>query len=160
MRWIFVDRLLEIKKGKYAKAIKNISMGEDHLHDHFPLFPVMPNTLIIEALAQTGGILAGLSHDFKNMVILAKIEKATFHDMATPGDQLILEAEIVEDREEGCRITGRANLNGKRLADVSILFVNLDTSEMNSSVDSYVFTRQFLALLGVDKVLAEIPESK
>ena len=43
MRWIFVDRFLEIEKGKSAKAIKNVSMGEDHIHDHFPSFPVMPN---------------------------------------------------------------------------------------------------------------------
>lgn len=161
MRWIFVDKFLELEKGRYAKAIKNVSMGEDHIHDHFPSFPVMPNSLIIEALAQTGGVLAGYGHDFKNMVILAKIEKATFHDMATPGDQLLLEAEILEDREEGCRIAGRASVNGKRLADVSILFANLDSSEVDVNVaDNFVFTKQFLSLLGVDRVFAGAANSQ
>lgn len=159
MRWIFVDRFLELKKGRYAKAIKNVSMGEDHIHDHFPSFPVMPNSLIIEALAQTGGVLAGYNHDFKNLVVLAKIEKATFHEMATPGDQLLLEAEIIEDREEGCRVAGRASVNGRKLADVSILFANLDASEIDPEApDNFVFTKQFLSLLGVDKVLAGAAE--
>ena len=161
MRWIFVDRFLELKKGKYAKAIKNVSMGEDHIHDHFPSFPVMPNSLIIEALAQTGGVLAGYSHDFKNMVILAKIEKATFHEMATPGDQLLLEAEILEDREEGCRVAGSASVNGKMVAEVLILFANLDSSEVNvNTPENFVFTKQFLSLLGVDRVLAGAANSE
>lgn len=161
MRWIFVDRFLELRKGKYAKAIKNVSMGEDHIHDHFPSFPVMPNSLIIEALAQTGGVLAGYSHEFKNLVVLAKIEKATFHEMATPGDQLLLEAEIIEDREEGCRVSGRATVNGKILADVSILFANLDSSEIDvGAPENFVFTKQFLSLLGVDRVLAGAGKSE
>ena len=161
MRWIFVDRFIKLEKGKYAKAIKNVSMGEDHLHDHFPSFPVMPNSLIIEALAQTGGVLAGYSHDFKNMVILAKIERATFHEMITPGDQLTLEVEILEDREEGCRVAGRASANGKRVADASILFANLDSSEVDvNAPDNFVFTKQFLSLLGVDSLLSGAANSE
>ena len=87
MRWFLIDKFIEIQKGKYAKAIKNITLGEDHLHDHFPTFPVMPNSLIIESLAQTAGVLAGYSKDFEQNVILSKINKAIFHRMALPGDQ-------------------------------------------------------------------------
>jgi 3-hydroxyacyl-[acyl-carrier-protein] dehydratase len=157
MRWIFVDRFLELEKGRYAKALKNVSMGEDHIHDHFPSFPVMPNSLIIEALAQTGGVLAGYSNDFRNMVILAKIEKASFHRMATPGDQLLLETEMLEDREEGCRVAGRVSVNGDTVAEASILFANLDSSDIDPEApDNFVFTKQFLSMLGVDKVLAGV----
>ena len=56
MRWFWIDRFIEFEAAR-AKAIKNISLGEEHLHDHFPGYPVMPNTLIVEGMAQTGGLL-------------------------------------------------------------------------------------------------------
>ena len=98
MRWIFVDRFVTLEKGRYAKAIKNVSMGEEHLHDHFPSYPVMPNTLIIEALAQTGGLLAGHSTDFKEKVILAKIEKG----LHQAGSGQTLSHAHVKDRMAEC----------------------------------------------------------
>ena len=57
MRWYWIDRFLEFESGRYAKAVKNVSLAEDHLHDHFPGYPLMPNSLVIEGLAQTGGLL-------------------------------------------------------------------------------------------------------
>jgi len=155
MRWIFVDKFLEIKKGKYAKAVKNVSLGEDHLHDHFPGHPIMPCTLIIEGMAQTGGVLAGYTRDFKNLVILAKIESARFYDVAGPGDQLIFEAELVEDREEGCWVSAKANRNGDCIAEVSIMFANIEVPNTGGGDDNYVFKKRFLSLLGVDKFLKE-----
>lgn len=153
MRWIFIDRFLTLEKGKYAKAVKNVSMGEEHLHDHFPSFPVMPNSLIIEALAQTGGLLAGHSFDFKEKVILAKIEKAEFYRMVTPGDQMILEAHLVENREEGCKVVGEVTVNGERVASAILLFVNLNSNQAkNWRAENFVFTKEFLALIGVTRL--------
>ena len=57
MRWIWIDKFIEFNSGTSAKAVKNVSLAEEHLHDHFPGFTVMPNTLILEGLAQTGGLL-------------------------------------------------------------------------------------------------------
>jgi len=154
MRWIFVDKFVELKKSKYARAIKNVSLGEDHLHDHFPGYPVMPASLIIESMAQTGGVLAGYARDFKRMVILAKIESAVFYDTVTPGNQLVLEAEMVEDRDEGCRVRGKATVNGKVVAEASLMFVNLNSSDVDMMAgENFVFTREFLSLLGVDKLI-------
>ena len=59
MRWIWIDKFLEFRSGQFARAIKNLTLAEEHLHDHFPGYPVMPASLIIEGLAQTGGILVG-----------------------------------------------------------------------------------------------------
>jgi len=153
MRWIFVDRFLTLEKGRYAKAVKNVSMGEEHLHDHFPSYPVMPNSLIIEALAQTGGLLAGHAFDFKEKVILAKIEKAEFFRMVTPGDQMILEATLVENREEGCKVIGEVSVNGVRVASATLMFVNLSTNQAKGlQPENFVFTKEFLALLGVTRL--------
>ena len=77
MRWLWIDRFLEFERAKSARALKNLSLAEDHFADHFPGYPVMPGALILEGLAQTGGILVGEANDFKEKVVLAKINRAT-----------------------------------------------------------------------------------
>src|SRR6516162_8604728 len=88
MRWIWIDKFLEFRSGQFARAVKNLTLAEEHLHDHFPGYPVMPASLIIEGLAQTGGILVGEARDFAEKVVLAKIPRAEFHGVACAGDQL------------------------------------------------------------------------
>jgi len=78
MRWIWIDKFVEFESGRRAVAVKNVTLAEEHLHDHFPGFPVMPETLMIEAMAQTAGILVGQARGFQEKVILAKIKKAIF----------------------------------------------------------------------------------
>lgn len=152
MRWILIDRILEIDKGRKARALKNISLGADYLEDHFPGFPVMPNSLIIEALAQTGGILVGQLHNFKRKVILAKIEKAEFLKMVRPGDQLILEAEIIEEREEGCRVEGKGKVDSVEVARVKFMFINLTDENGTWPKDNFVFNPKFLSLFELEKI--------
>ena len=94
MRWIWIDKFVEFESGKRAVAVKNVTLAEEHLHDHFPGFPVMPECLMIEAMAQTAGILVGEARQFQEKVILAKIKKAVFFDFVRPGDSLQLEANI------------------------------------------------------------------
>ena len=76
MRWIWIDKFLEFQSGHRAVALKNVTLAEEHLHDHFPGFPVMPECLMIEAMAQTAGILVGQARHFQEKVILAKIKVA------------------------------------------------------------------------------------
>src|SRR4051794_23707598 len=64
MRWLWIDRFLEFRPGKSARAVKNLSLAEDVFADHFPGYPIMPASLILEGLAQTGGILVGQANDF------------------------------------------------------------------------------------------------
>ena len=79
MRWIWIDRFLEFHRGKSARAMKSLSMAEEFFADHFPGYPVMPGTLILEGLAQTGGILMGEVNDFQEKVVLAKVPWARFY---------------------------------------------------------------------------------
>ncbi len=94
MRWIWIDKFLEFRSGQFARAIKNLTLAEEHLHDHFPGYPVMPASLIIEGLAQTGGILVGEAGGFAEKVVLAKIPRAEFYGVACAGDQLIYEVTL------------------------------------------------------------------
>lgn len=152
MRWILIDRILKIDKGRSLRALKNISLAEDYLQGHFPGFPVMPNSLIIEALAQSGGILVGHLRNFKNKVILAKIEKAEFPKMVRPGDQLILEVEIIEEREEGCRVEGKAKVNEAEVARVKFMFITLTEENGSWPKENFVFNPKFLSLFELEKV--------
>src|SRR5260370_36176337 len=88
MRWFWIDRYTEFVSGQHATAIKNVSLAEDHLHDHFPGAPVMPNSLILEGMAQPAGLLVAQQNDFQLEVVLAKVAKVVFHFLARPGETL------------------------------------------------------------------------
>src|SRR5436189_1033939 len=95
MRWIWIDRFTSFESGKSARAVKNLSLAEDHFADHFPGYPVMPAALMLEGLAQTGGILVGEANDFKEKVVLAKIVRASFQREALAGQQLLYDVELL-----------------------------------------------------------------
>src|SRR5437016_5349668 len=107
MRWIWIDRFLEFKRGKSARAVKNLSLAEDYFADHFPGYPVMPAALILEGLAQTGGILVGEANDFQEKVVLAKIVFARFQREFLAGEQLIYDVELLHLRPEGASVGGK-----------------------------------------------------
>lgn len=100
MRWIWIDKFVEFESGKRAVSVKNVTLAEEHLHDHFPGFPMMPETLCIEAMAQTAGILVGQARNFEEKVILAKINKCVFHKYVRPGDTLRIEARLTRLRRK------------------------------------------------------------
>src|SRR5438874_5641569 len=133
MRWIWIDRFLEFERAKSARALKNLSLAEDHFADHFPGYPVMPGALILEGLAQTGGILVGEANDFKEKVVLAKINWARFQREALAGEQLIYDVELLTLRPEGASIQGRitAAIPGEAptlVGEAEIFFAHLDQS--------------------------------
>src|SRR4030042_2656102 len=122
MRWIWIDKFVEFHSGQNAVAIKNVTLAEEHLHDHFPGFAVMPETLMIEAMAQTSGILVGEARKFQEKVILAKIKKAVFFDCVKPGDTLKLTAEIESISHEAAGTSGRITCGEKLIAEIDLLF--------------------------------------
>jgi len=126
MRWIWIDKFIEFESGKRAVAIKNVTLAEEHLHDHFPGFPVMPESLCIEAMAQTAGILVGEAKNFQEKVILAKIKKAVFFDYVKPGDTIELEAKIESIVPEAAGTSGRITRSDKLVAEIDLMFSHID----------------------------------
>jgi 3-hydroxyacyl-[acyl-carrier-protein] dehydratase len=126
MRWIWIDKFIEFNSGKNAVAIKNITLAEEHLHDHFPGFPVMPETLMIEAMAQTAGILVGEAKRFQEKVILAKISKAVFFDYVQPGDSIRIEAKIESINPEAAGTSGRITRGDQLIAEIDLMFSHID----------------------------------
>ena len=126
MRWIWIDRFKEFESGKRAVAIKNVTLAEEHLHDHFPGFPVMPECLMIEAMAQTAGILVGEAKNFQEKVVLAKIKKAVFFNFVKPGDSIELEANMESIAPEAASTSGKITCEGKTIAEIDLMFSHID----------------------------------
>ncbi len=149
MRWIWIDRFIEFEPGVRATAVKNISLAEEHLHDHWEAYPIMPASLMIEGMAQTAGILVGQARDFQEKVILAKITKAEFQDIATPGDQLQYRAEIDVVSEEAASTRGTVLRNGEPFGEVNLMFSHIDRNlaGIEFPEENFVFTGQFERLV-------------
>jgi 3-hydroxyacyl-[acyl-carrier-protein] dehydratase len=126
MRWIWIDKFVEFDSGRRAVALKNVTLAEEHLHDHFPGFPVMPECLMIEAMAQTAGILVGEAKKFQEKVILAKIKKAVFFDYVKPGDTIELEANIESITQEAASTSGKITRSEKLIAEIDLMFSHID----------------------------------
>ena len=156
MRWIWIDKFERFEPGVGAVAVKNVSLAEEHMHDHFPGFPVMPGSLMIEGMAQTAGILVGAARNFQEKVILAKINKAAFVRLVRPGEQLVYVAKIVNVSEQGAAIEGtitvRTTVGGQPaevpVGTVDMMFSHIDQnmSGMKFPEFNFVFNSQFMEL--------------
>ncbi len=144
MRWIWIDKFIEFQSGKHAVALKNVTLAEEHLHDHFPGFPVMPECLMIEAMAQTSGILVGEAKNFQEKVILAKIKKAVFFDYVKPGDTLKLETEIESIAPEAASTSGKITCADKLIAEIDLMFSHIDQNLAGKEFpeENFVFTAE------------------
>ncbi|MFA5554312.1 MAG: 3-hydroxyacyl-ACP dehydratase FabZ family protein [Phycisphaerae bacterium] len=149
MRWIWIDKFVEFESGKRAVSIKNVTLAEEHLHDHFPGFPVMPECLMIEAMAQTAGILVGQARNFQEKVILAKINKCVFFHYVRPGDTLRLEANIESITAEAASTSGTIRCGDKTIAEISLMFSHIDQNLAGKEFpqENFVFTDTFQSLV-------------
>jgi len=129
MRFFMIDRIVEFKKGDYARGIKNITLTDEILHDHFPEYPVYPGTFIVEGMAQLGGFLLEMTYNSKKKIrraVLVKIESAKFHKPAEPGDTLILEARILQQYEKGMRVKISAFIHSEKVAAAQLTYLMKD----------------------------------
>ncbi len=149
MRWIWIDRFTDFHPRQSATAIKNVTLAEEHLHDHWAAYPVMPFSLIIEGMAQTGGILVGHARNFAEKVILAKIGTAEIDELVVPGDQLTYHAEITSISDSAAAITGTISRNGRKIGHVEMMFSHIDQNLSGRTFpkENFVFTDQFRRLL-------------
>ncbi len=122
--FILVDRVLEYEKTKNIKALKNVTINEPFFQGHFPGEPVMPGVLILEGMAQVGGLLAYLSapeNVGEKLVYFAGIDKARFRRIVTPGDQIIYQVEITRQKTRMTKMTGKAFVDNQLAAEADLL---------------------------------------
>jgi beta-hydroxyacyl-ACP dehydratase FabZ len=122
--FLLLDRIVEYEEGKRIVGLKNVTINEPFFQGHFPGVPVMPGVLIIEAMAQAGGVLVfkTLPERDTKLVFLMGIEGARFRKPVQPGDQLRLELVVVRVKARVGKLTGKAYVDGTLVAEAEILF--------------------------------------
>jgi beta-hydroxyacyl-ACP dehydratase FabZ len=125
--FLLVDRIIEMD-GDRIVGIKNVSANEPFFQGHFPEKPVMPGVLIIECMAQVAGVLIGkrVEDSHKKLMLLASIDSAKFRRPVEPGDQLRIEAEITNLRRTAAKVSGKAFVDGKLVAEADLMCAVID----------------------------------
>ena len=121
--FLLVDRVLNFEEGKWLTAIKNISVNEPCFTGHFPAEPILPGVLILEALAQSMGILAFKTHEIKGgeLFYFAGIDEARFKRPVLPGDQRELMVQVIKERRGITAFTGVATVNGEIACEAKLM---------------------------------------
>src|SRR5580692_9339156 len=114
MRFNLVDRIVEVKPGESLVALKNLTLGEEYLADHFPTFPVMPGVLMLEALVEAGAWLLRITDDFKHSVIVLRAARnVKYGTFMEPGRQMNIRVELVEQDANSATFKGKGEMDGQ-----------------------------------------------
>lgn len=131
--FLFVDRVIEIEPGKKGIGIKNVTINDGFFQGHFPQKPVMPGVIMIEAMAQTAGVvvLTSGAHNGK-VALFMSISDVKFRKVVNPGDQLMMEVEIIRDRERTAHVKGVARVDGEVAIEAEMMFSYTEAHYLNS----------------------------
>ncbi len=129
---LLIDRVVEMEPKRRIVALKNFTINEEFFVGHFPGHPVVPGVLLIEAMAQAGGIL--LMHDdpdrARKLLLFMSIERARFRRPIVPGDQVRIEAEVLRLKANHCKLAAKAVVEGRVHAEAELLSTTIDRDQM------------------------------
>lgn len=153
MRWLWIDRIVELVPRERLRAIKHVSLAEEHLFVTPAGVPVIPASLVIEGMAQTAGLLVGHAGGFREKVLLAKIQRATLVREGTPGCTLMYDATLTRLDPQGASCSGTVHLRDDGdfvpIGTVDLLFTHLDNARSDEMFGdtNFVFGESFRTLL-------------
>ena len=126
--FLMVDAILEMERLKRVVGVKNVSINEAYFQGHFPGKPIMPGVLMIEAMAQTGGLLLlqEVPDREKKLLYFVAVDDARFRRPVVPGEQLRLEVTVVSWRGNFCKLHGKATVNGELAAEATLMCKMVD----------------------------------
>ena len=133
--FLLIDRVLEMEEDKRIVALKNVSINEPFFIGHFPGVPVMPGVLMIEAMAQAGGVLLFSSLEAKesHIAVLLGVDKCRFRKPVRPGDQLVIEVNVLRLKSRVGKMAGKTMVDGEVAAEAEIIFSLVDKSGLKGT---------------------------
>jgi 3-hydroxyacyl-[acyl-carrier-protein] dehydratase len=136
--FLFVDAIVEMERLKRVVGIKNVTINESHFQGHFPGQPVMPGVLIIEAMAQVGGLLLlkEVPDREKKLLYLAAVDGVRFRRPVVPGDQLKVEMKVLSWRGDFCKLDGRATVDGQLATEATLMCKMMDREPAAKAQDA------------------------
>jgi 3-hydroxyacyl-[acyl-carrier-protein] dehydratase len=138
VRFFAFDRILAVEKGKRMMATKQVGLMDEYFSDHYPIKAVMPATFIIEALAQAGGMLNSLNHDFAAELVLVLVDGVHIHRQVFPGETMQLEVTMLYDHPYGASLTGQVHIGDELVAEIeSFAFAHEITTDATRIRQSY-----------------------
>ena len=153
MRFTLVDRIVALEPGKTITTVKNLSLAEEYLADHFPGFPVLPGVLMLEAMTQAAAWLVRVSDDFRHsMVVLKEARNVKYNKFVEPGQALTVKAELLERGEHEVKIKAHGEVEGAQAvsARLTLATYNLADTDADRKLTDEVLKlklRELLALL-------------
>lgn len=131
--FLLIDRVIQTEKGKKAVGIKNVTMNDNFFQGHFPSKPVMPGVLMVEAMAQTAGVIIWTNEERRDkLAFFLSADNVKFRKVVVPGDQLLMEVEIIKDRARFVQIRGVAKVNNEIVAEADLILSYTDASFLDS----------------------------
>ena len=137
MRYILIDKIVEIEAGQHIKAIKNVSLSEEYLGDHFPTFPVLPGVLLLEGLIESASWLVRQTENFAHsMILLEQARNVKYKSFLVPGTQIeyTVEAKVIEENVSS--YTGYGVSDGQRIVEARFGLRHFNLAEENSALAS------------------------
>ena len=135
MRFCLVDRILEVQQGKVIRAVKNLTLGEEYLADHFPTFPVMPGVLMLETLIEAGAWLLRVTDGFQHSVIVLREAKhVKYGAFMEPSRQMQISAEWIEQDNDLVTFKGKGEVNGNTTVSARFTVSRFNQRERNPAL--------------------------
>src|SRR5207253_5067629 len=137
MRFHLVDRIVEVIPSRSIRALKNLTLGEDYLADHFPTFPVMPGVLMLQTLVETATWLLRVTDEFRHSVITLREAKGVkYGSFMEPGRQMQIAVDLTEQEERSAWFKGKGEVEGQSVVTARFCLTRYNLKERNPALDS------------------------
>jgi 3-hydroxyacyl-[acyl-carrier-protein] dehydratase len=161
MRFQLLDRIVAVQPGQSLQAVKNLTLGEEYLADHFPTFPVMPGVLMLETLIEAGAWLLRLSEDFRHsIIVLREARNVKYGTFMEPGKQMRISVEMIERDEQRATFKGKGETEGQSTVSAKIILATYNLRDRDPGlqmVDDKIIQqyREQYAVLRLSAVTAQ-----